>query len=130
MGDERIISIDAIRKNRCNTKDQTKDMKKVKVFCPQQCKKQCVTNSPTTSPTEFRGKCENLEGYKFENKKKKTCQKFVGKDRKQCNNKDKKNGDKKVKVFCPLQCDKRCATNSPTASPSDSPTNALSNSPS
>mmetsp|Transcript_51585 Transcript_51585/g.58489 ORF Transcript_51585/g.58489 Transcript_51585/m.58489 type:complete len:491 (+) Transcript_51585:80-1552(+) len=86
-----------------------------------------VSTAPSSSPTKFRGQCENLEGYKFENKKGKTCQKYAGitiksngtlKDNsKNCNKKDKKKNQRKVKIFCPQQCAKDCFTASPSRSP-------------
>ena len=89
-------------------------------------KKKCqfvVSSSPSSTPTEFRGICENLEGYSFENKgEKKGCQKFCGimtnkngkmkHNKKSCNKKDKKKQNRKVKVFCLQQCDKDCFTSS------------------
>ena len=38
-------------KKNCNKKDENKNQRRVKVFCPQQCGKDCVTSSPSTSPS-------------------------------------------------------------------------------
>lgn len=80
----------------------------VATFCPEQCNREC------------RGECENYYGYKYKNKKRKTCGKWVKEDRSTCDLIDTSKDDKPVSFFCPEQCDSSCII--PTESPTQAPT--------
>ena len=81
-------------------------------FIPSAVPSQIPSVVPSTTPSNYpsgapvkRGKCDNLEGYTFKNKKDQDCETWVAADTKKlCKKRDTKNDNEKVKFFCPAVC--------------------------
>merc|ERR1711865_436364 len=72
---------------------------------------------PSGLPTVRRGKCENLDSFRFEGNTRATCSFIAKRPNKRCRL-DQPGTGKQVKYFCPAVCKKKCKnTDSPTATP-------------